>query len=44
VGKPGGNRLLGRPTRRRMENITKDIREAGWSDTYWIDLAQGREY
>jgi len=38
VGKPEGNRPLAGP-RRRWEN---DIKEIGWEDVNWIDLAQYR--
>jgi hypothetical protein len=31
VGKPGGRRPLGRPRRRREDNIKMYIREMGWS-------------
>jgi hypothetical protein len=30
VGKPEGKRLLGRPTRRWVDNIKLDLREIGW--------------
>jgi hypothetical protein len=30
VGKPEGNRPLGRPRRRWVDNIEKDLREIGW--------------
>jgi hypothetical protein len=30
VGKPGGKRPLGRPTRRWVDNIKIDLREIGW--------------
>jgi hypothetical protein len=39
VGKPEGKRPLGRPTRRWKNNIKMDLREMGWGDTEWIDLA-----
>jgi hypothetical protein len=30
VGKPEGKTPLGRPRRRRVENIKMDLREIGW--------------
>jgi hypothetical protein len=30
VGKPEGNRPLGRPRRRWVDNIKMDLREIGW--------------
>jgi hypothetical protein len=43
VGKPEGERLLGRPRRRWEDNIKVDLREIGWGGMDWIDLAQDRE-
>jgi hypothetical protein len=43
VGKPEGQRPLGRPRRRWKNNIKVDIREIGWGGMDWIDLAQDRE-
>jgi hypothetical protein len=39
VGKPEGKRLLGRPTRRRVDNIKIDLREMRWDGMEWTDLA-----
>jgi hypothetical protein len=39
VGKPGGKRLLGRPRRRRLDNIKTDFTEIGWGCVDWIDQA-----
>jgi hypothetical protein len=39
VGKPEGMRALGRPIRRWVDNIKMDLREIGWGDMDWIDLA-----
>jgi hypothetical protein len=39
VGKPEGKRLLGRPRLRLLDNIKTDVREIGWGDMDWIDLA-----
>jgi hypothetical protein len=45
VGKPEGKRpLLGRPRRRWEDNIRMDLREIGWGDMDWIDLAQDRDH
>jgi hypothetical protein len=43
VGKPEGKRPLGRPRRRWVDNIKIDLREIGWVDMDWIDLAQDRD-
>jgi hypothetical protein len=43
VGKPGGKRPLGRPRRRWVDNIKKDLREIGWDGVDWIDLDQDRD-
>jgi hypothetical protein len=40
MGKPEGNRPLGRPRRRWMGTIKTDFIEIGWLDMDWIDLAQ----
>jgi hypothetical protein len=42
VGKPEGKRPLGRPRRRRVDNIRMDLGEVGWRDVDWIGLAQDR--
>jgi hypothetical protein len=42
VGKPEGKRLLGRPKRRWVDNISLDLGEVGWGDVDWIGLAQNR--
>jgi hypothetical protein len=42
VGKPEGKRQLGRPRRRWIDNIKKDILEIGLSVVDWITLAQDR--
>jgi hypothetical protein len=39
VGKPEGNRLLGRPTLRWVDNIKMDLREIRWDGMDWVDLA-----
>jgi hypothetical protein len=43
VEKSEGKRPLGRPRRRWVDNIKIDLREIGWDEMDWIDLAQGRE-
>jgi hypothetical protein len=43
VGNPEGKRPLGRPRRRLVDNIKMDLRDIGWDDMDWIDLAQGRD-
>jgi hypothetical protein len=42
VGKPEEKRPLGRPRRRRVNNIRMDLGEEGWGDVDWIGLAQDR--
>ncbi|KAJ4437035.1 hypothetical protein ANN_17169, partial [Periplaneta americana] len=39
----GGKRPLGRPRRRREDNIQMDLREVGYDDRDWINLAQYRD-
>jgi hypothetical protein len=43
VGKPEGNRPLGGPTRRSVDNIKIGLREIEWGGMEWIDLAQDRD-
>jgi hypothetical protein len=38
VGKPKGNRPLGRPRRRWADNIKMNLREIGWDGLVWIGL------
>jgi hypothetical protein len=40
VGNPEGKRPLGRPRRRWVDNIKIDLREVGWDDRDWVDLAE----
>jgi hypothetical protein len=40
VGKPEGQRPLGRLTRRCMDNIKMDLGEIRWTGMDWIYLAQ----
>jgi hypothetical protein len=39
VGRPEGRRPLGRRRRRWEDNIKMDLREIGFGDVDWIDLA-----
>jgi len=43
VGKPEGKRPLGRPRRRRVDNIRTDLQEAGCGYMDWIGLADSCE-
>jgi hypothetical protein len=43
VGKPEGNRPLGRPRHRWEDNIKVDLQEVGRGGMDWIGLAQDRE-
>ena len=43
VGKPEGNRPLGRPKRRWVDNIRMDLQEVGCGYVDWIGLAQDRD-
>jgi hypothetical protein len=42
MGKTEGKRPLGRPRRRRVDNIRTDLGEVRWGDVNWIGLAQDR--
>jgi hypothetical protein len=44
VGKPEGKRPLGRPRRRRVDNIKMDLRDIGWDDMDWIELAEDGDH
>jgi hypothetical protein len=43
VGRLEGRRPLGRPGRGWEDNIKMDLREIGFGDVDWIDLAQDRD-
>jgi hypothetical protein len=38
VGKPEGNRPLGRPRRRWVNNIKMYLREIGWIGLIWLGI------
>ena len=44
TGKPTGNSPLGRPRRRREDNIIIDLQEIGINVGNWVDTAQDRNY
>jgi hypothetical protein len=41
IGKPERKRPLGRPRRRREDNIRTNLREIGWEVVDWMHLDQG---
>ena len=43
VGKPEGKTTLGRPRRRWLDNIRRDLQEVGCGYVDWIGLAQDRD-
>jgi len=43
VGKPRGNKPLGRSMRRWKDNIKMDLQGVGCGCMDWIELAQGRD-
>jgi hypothetical protein len=43
VGKPEGNRRLGRQRRRWLDNIKMYLEELRWGGMDWIDLAKYRD-
>jgi hypothetical protein len=42
VGRPEGKKPLGRPRRRREDNINMDLKEKGIYGVNWTQLAQDR--
>ena len=43
MGKPEEKRPLGRPRRRREDNIKMDLQEVGGGRGDWMELAQDRD-
>jgi hypothetical protein len=43
MGKPKGERPLGRPRRRWVDNSKMDFREIEWDGMDWTDRAQDRD-
>jgi len=43
MGKPEGKKPLGKPRRRREDNIKMDFQEVGYGGVDWIELAQDRD-
>jgi hypothetical protein len=43
VGKPEGKRTLGRPRRRKVDNIEMDHTGIEWGGIVWIDPAEDRD-
>ena len=43
VGKPEGKSPLGRPRRRREDNMKMDLQEVGGGSGDWMELAQDRD-
>jgi hypothetical protein len=44
VGKPEGERPLGRRRHRWVDKIKMDRRKIGWDCTDWIDVTQDRDH
>jgi hypothetical protein len=44
IGKHEGKRPLGRPRRRKEDNIRIDLRELVWEVVDWIRVAKHRDY
>jgi hypothetical protein len=42
VGKFKGKKLLGKPRRKLEDDIKMDLKETGWENVNFIDLAQDR--
>jgi hypothetical protein len=43
VGKSEGKRPLGRPRRRSVDDVKKDLLEIGWGRVDWFGLAHDRD-
>jgi hypothetical protein len=41
--KAEGKRPLGRPRRRKEDNIKREFRDIGWAGMEWIDVAEDRD-
>ena len=44
TGKPKRNKSVGRPRRRRENNIRRGLREICINTRNWVDLAEDRDY
>ena len=44
MGKPEGERPLGRPRHRWEDNIKMDLQEVGCGGMDWIELAENRDW
>ena len=44
IGKPTGQRPIGRPRCRWEDNIRMDLKQVGINTRNWIDSAQDRDY
>jgi hypothetical protein len=44
VGKPGETRPLGKSRHRWEDGIRMDLRQTGWEDVEWIQLAEDRDW
>ena len=44
IDKPTGKKPLGRPRRRRENNIRPDLEEIGIDTRNWVDSAQDKDY
>jgi hypothetical protein len=43
VGKPEGKRPVGRPRRRWLDNIRRDLVDVGWGDVDWLRIGTAGE-
>ena len=44
IGKPTGNRPLGRPRHRREDSMRMDLKEIDINARNWVDSSQDRDY
>jgi hypothetical protein len=42
-GEPEGKRPLGKPRRKWVDNIKKDLQDVGYGSMDWMDVAQDRD-